>query len=99
MVKYVLQTSRNAVEVTIITNDTKEIEHDIIKGLKHGATAVNCHIMYTDEERKMIVSIINYGQLNNLMKIVKKYPDTFISYGNVDGVYGNFRWNTFDPVK
>lgn len=94
----VLKPTRNAVEVKIITNDAEALKSDILHELKHGATVLRCQGMYTGGERDMIVTVINIRQLNELMQISKKYPNTFIYYDTVNGVWGNFRWNKFDAV-
>ena len=94
----VLKPTRNAIEVKIITKDAEALKQDILHELKHGATVVKCRGMYTDEEREMIITLINIRQLNELMQISRRYPNTFIYYDNVNGVWGNFRWNKFDAA-
>ena len=94
----VLRPTRNAIEVKIITDNAEALRSDILLELKHGATVLKCHGMYTGGERDMIVTVINIRQLNELMQISRKYPNTFIYYDNVNGVWGNFRWNKFDAV-
>ena len=94
----VLKPTRNAVEVKIITKDAEALRADILHELKHGATVLRCRGMYTGGERDMIVTVINIRQLNELMQISRKYPETFIYYDDVNGVWGNFRWNKFDAV-
>jgi hypothetical protein len=47
----------------------------------------------------MIISIINIRQIPELFEILKKYPNTFAYYDNVDGVRGNFRWKNTDVAK
>ena len=94
----VLKPTRNAVEVKIITDNAEALRSDILHELKHGATVLRCRGMYTGGERDMIVTVINIRQLNELMQISRKYPNTFIYYDDVNGVWGNFRWNKFDAV-
>lgn len=94
----VLKPTRNAIEVKIVTNNADELKEDILHALKHGATVVKCRGMYTDDDRDMVITLINIRQLNELMQISRKYPNTFIYYVNVNGVWGNFRWNKFDAV-
>ena len=94
----VMKSTRNAVNVTIITDEPQALERDILKELKHGATVVPCKGMYTDADRSMIMTVINTRQMKDLMKLSKKYPETFIFYNDVNGVWGNFRWNKSDPV-
>lgn len=98
-VRNVLRPTRNAVEVKIVTDSPEQFKKDILYELKHGATTVSCKGLYTDIEKTMIVTIINIRQLNDLVKISKRYPESFIYYNDVDGVWGNFRWNRSDPAN
>lgn len=95
----VLKSTRNAVEVHIITNEPDKFKDDIMMNLKHGATVLDCHGMYTGEEKSMIVTIININQMDDLIKLSKKYDNTFVYFNDVNGVWGNFRWNKSDIVK
>ncbi len=96
---YVLKSTRNAVEVKIITPEPELFKDDITKTLKHGATILDCRGMFTGEEKYMIITIININQMNDLIKLTRKYKDTFVYFGDVSGVQGNFRWNKSDEVK
>ena len=98
-ISYVLRPSRRAVEVRIITDNPDEFKEYILTHLKHGATVVPCHGMFTNKEKTMIVTIINVHQMNDLIKLSRKYPNSFIYFDDVTGVWGNFRWNKSDMVK
>ena len=94
-----LKENRSAIEVKIVTKHPEDIKHDIIYELKHGATILDSHGMFTDEKSSVIISVINIRQIPELFDILKKYPDTFAYYGEVGGVRGNFRWKRTDIVK
>ncbi len=96
---YVLKPTRNAVEVKIVTPDPDAFKADITQNLKHGATVVKCMGMFTGDDKYMIITIININQMNDLIKLTKKHKDTFVYFGDVSGVQGNFRWNKSDEVK
>ena len=96
---YVLKSTRNAVEVKRITSDPEALGEDIMHILKHGATIVNCKGMFTGEDKYMIITIININQMNDLIKLTKRYKNTFIYFGDVSGVQGNFRWNKNDAER
>ena len=98
-ISYVLRPTRQAVEVRIITDNPDEFKEYILTHLKHGATVVPCHGMFTNKEKTMIVTIINIHQMNDLIKLSRKYPNSFIYFDDVTGVWGNFRWNKSDMVK
>ncbi len=98
-VDYVLKSTRNAVEAHIITNDPEAFKEDILHNLKHGATIMDCEGMFTSEHKKTIVTIINMRQMNDLIKLARKHPNSFIYFNEVNGVWGNFRWNKSDEAK
>ena len=95
----VLKPTRSAVEVRIITNDAEKFKEDILTNLKHGATVIDCHGMFTGEQKAMIVTIINIHQMDELIKLSRKYDSSFVYFSDVSGVWGNFRWNKSDAVK
>lgn len=86
----VMKSTRNAVKVTIITADPYNLKMDILNELKHGATIIPCKGMYTDENGSMVMSVINIHQMNDLLRISQKHPDTFIFYNDINGVWGGF---------
>ncbi len=94
----VLKPSRNAVEVRIITDQPEQFKTDILQELAHGATVIPCQGMFTGEQKSMIVTLINLRQMNDLIKISRRYPGCFIYYSEAAGVWGNFRWNRFDEL-
>ena len=98
-ISYVLRPSRRAVEVRIITDNPEEFKEYILTHLKHGATVIPCQGMFTSKEKTMIVTIINIHQMNDLIKLSRKYPNSFIYFDDVTGVWGNFRWSKHDLVK
>lgn len=99
MMNYILRATRNAIEVKIITNEPQRFREDILLNLKHGATIIKCEGMFTGDEKAMIVTLINIRQMNELIKISKKYEDTFLYFGDATGVWGNFRWNRRDIAQ
>ena len=95
----VLSSTRHATEVKIITKNPEEIRQEILYNFKHGGTVVQSKGLYTDEESSIVYSVINNRQLPDFVKMIKKYPETFVYYSEVKGVHGNFRWLKDDIVK
>ena len=96
---FVLKDIRNAVKFEIITKNPERLKDDIICTLKHGATLIKSKGMFTDEDSSMVVSIINTRQVPEFLRLLKRYPNTFVYYTDVTGVDGNFRWHKDDKVK
>lgn len=95
----VLKTTRNAVEARIITDNPEAFKEDILLKLKHGATIIACEGMFTGDKKKTVVTIINIRQMDDLIKLARKHPDSFIYFSEVNGVWGNFRWKKTDIAK
>ena len=94
----ILRDHRSAYEVKIITDDPAALKDDILFTLRHGATVVESHGMFTDRQNYMVITIINYRQLPELMKVIQKHPNTFVYYSEVVGVRGKFRRAKNEPV-
>lgn len=98
-VAFILKDTRNAVKFEIITKDPEKLKEEIIYELKHGATIVQSKGMFTDEQSTIVVTIVNTRQVPEFLRILKKYPDTFVYYTDVTGVNGNFRWRRDEKAK
>ncbi len=75
----------------IVTKHPNEIAEELMTKLRHGVTRVEVHGMYSDTDRHMLICIINKRQIGEMMKIIKRYPDTFASFEKVSEVFGNFK--------
>ena len=82
---------KNGYKFEIITNHPDEISQELLSRLHHGVTEIRVHGMYSDTDKYMLVCIINKRQIGEMMKILKKYPDTFASFEKVNEVLGNFK--------
>lgn len=75
----------------IITTHPEELSKELMEKLKHGVTEMKVHGMYSGTDKYMLVCIINKRQIGDMMRIIKKYPDTFASFEKVNEVFGNFK--------
>ena len=75
----------------IVTTHPEELSEELMKKLKHGVTSMQVHGMYSNSDKYMLVCIINKRQIGEMMKIIKRYPDTFASFEKVNEVFGNFK--------
>lgn len=91
--------SRKAVEVKIVTKHPEEIREDLVINLRHGATLIQSKGLYTGDDNSVILCILNVYQMADFIRVIKKYPNTFVYYSDVNGVYGNFRRYKDEVVK
>ena len=75
----------------IITPNPNGISEELMTKLKRGVTEIRVHGKYSDTDKYMLVCIVNKRQVGEMMKIIKKYPDTFASVEKVSEVFGNFK--------
>lgn len=94
-----LSDHRDAVAFHIVTKNPDALRQDITEQLKHGATIMHSHGMFTGEASSTIVSIVNRRQIPQFLRILKNHPDAFVYYTEIKGVKGNFRWKKTDAVK
>lgn len=85
------QKHNSALRCEIVTTRPEELSRDIIEILHHSATAFDGKGMYTGQERTVLVCVINSSQLTELVKLVEKYPESFVTVARVNRVLGNFK--------
>lgn len=91
IVDWTLSGVKSGYKFEIITNKPNELSAELLTNLKHGVTEIKVHGMYSDTDKYMIVCIINKRQIGEMIKIIKKYPDSFASFEKVNEVFGNFK--------
>jgi uncharacterized membrane-anchored protein YitT (DUF2179 family) len=82
---------KNGYKFEIITDHPNELAAELMKELKHGVTEIRVHGMYSDTDKHMLICIINKRQIGEMMKILKRFPNTFASFERVNEVFGNFK--------
>lgn len=94
----ILKSNRSAIKFEIVADkmQAEEIKRIIIFKLRHGATIIKGKGAFSDEGKEVIVCVVNYRQLPEFLKLVKKLPNIFLYYSDVIGVRGNFDWKFED---
>ena len=91
IVDNVLSGVKNGYKFEIVTKTPEALSVELLEKLKHGVTELKVHGMYSNTDKYMLVCIINKKQLGEMMRILKRYPDTFASFSKVNEVFGNFK--------
>ncbi len=82
---------KNGYKFEIITSNPTELSADLVTHLRRGVTKINVHGIYSNTDKYMLVCIVHKRQIGEMMKIIKRYPDTFASFEKVNEVFGNFK--------
>ena len=91
VVDNLLAGTHNGYKFEIITRDPEALAKELIDTLGHGVTEVSVVGMYSHTDRYMLICIIRKRQVGKMMRIIKKYPDTFASFSKVSEVFGRFK--------
>ena len=95
----VLKSTRSAVRFEIVTDEPEFICEEIINNLKHGATLIKGQGVFSENEKSVIVVVINYYQVAEFLQIISKSKNTFAYYVDVMGVKGRFDWSKDDITE
>lgn len=82
---------KNGYKFEIITSNPDDLVNELLTKMKHGVTRISVHGMYSDTDKYMLICIINKRQIGEMMKILKRHPETFASFSKVNEVFGNFK--------
>ena len=88
---YFLKGSKKAVEFTIITAHPEEISKRIHTELRHSCTKINAVGGYTNDEKVILICVINKHQIAELNSILASFDNTFAFSEIVSETYGNFK--------
>ena len=86
-----LKSGRAAIRFEIITDTPQELSQAIIEKLHHSCTLIPAKGMYSGQEKKLLICVINKSQIAALSKIIRSYPNTFAIMSSVSEVMGNFK--------
>ena len=81
---------QSAIRCEIVTEQGETLGHEIIEKLHHSVTRIPGRGLYSGKDKDVLVCILNPTQLNELTKIVKKYPGSFVTISQVNTVMGKF---------
>ncbi len=86
----IIQGSKQAYKFTVITTHAEEIGNEVLQTLHHGATKLSAVGAYKNEEKDVLICVVNKHQIVDFQNILKKYDNTFSFVENVGNTFGNF---------
>ena len=81
---------QSALRCEIVTDHGAELGQEIIRQLHHSVTRLPGTGLYTGNDKDVLVCIVNPTQLNELTKLVNRYPGSFVTISQVNTVMGKF---------
>ncbi len=86
----IIQGSKQAYKFTVITTHADEICTEVLTKLHHGATKMRATGAYQNQEKDVLICVVNKHQIVDFQDILKKYDNTFSFVVNVGNTFGNF---------
>ncbi len=87
----ILQGYKTAYKFMIVTSHSEEIEQEILKILHHSATRLYGKGVYSEDNKEILICVVNKHQMVDFKNILKKYSDTFTFIETVNETVGNFK--------
>ncbi len=88
---YIIRGTKSAYRFTVITSHAEEISNDIMSELRHSSTILNGVGSFTQDEKQVLICVVNKHQIVDFQNIIKKYDNTFSFSELVNETYGNFK--------
>lgn len=85
------QRHERAVRCEIITDHPEQVKDAIIHQLHHSATEIAATGVYSGKGKSILLCIVNSSQVNELIRLVSKHPDSFVIVSNATSIVGNFK--------
>ena len=86
-----LKGSNTAYKFTVITTKAEEIEKEVIKTLHHSATRIEGKGVYSENDKKVLICVVNKHQIVDFKRILYRYGETFTFVETVNETVGNFK--------
>ncbi len=87
----IIKGTKTACKFTIITSHPEEITDEILKTLRHSSTKISAVGSFSNDEKTLLICVINRHQIIDLQNILNKYDNTFSFSETVNETYGNFK--------
>lgn len=88
---YIIKGTKTASKFTVITTHADEIATEIKEKLRHSSTRVSAIGSFSNNERALLICVINRHQIVEFNEILMKYDNTFSFSETVNETYGNFK--------
>lgn len=86
----IIQGTKQAYKFTVITTHADKISAEVLTTLRHGATKLSAVGAYKNEDKQVLICVVNKHQIVDFQNILQKYDNTFSFVENVGNTFGNF---------
>ena len=82
---------KEAVKFEIVTDQPVELKKAIMEGLNHGCTEIPAFGGYTNQNKTLLICLVNKYEIVDFQKILEDFPGSFAYLSTVKETIGSFR--------
>ncbi len=86
-----LKGGKKALKFEVVTKEAEALSHRLFQELRHGVTVVPALGMYSEEEKNLLVCVVNRHQIVKFQEILSQFPGSFAYVSEVNETMGNFK--------
>lgn len=86
-----LRGNKRALKFEVVTDRAEELAEVLLKQMRHGVTVVPAEGMFSKQEKKLLVCIVNRHQIVQFQQILARFPGSFSYVSEVTETVGNFK--------
>ena len=86
-----LKGGKKALKFEVVTEEAEALSHRLFQELRHGVTVVPALGMYSEEEKNLLVCVVNRHQIVKFQEILSQFPGSFAYVSEVNETMGNFK--------
>lgn len=86
-----LRGSKRALKFEVVTDRAEELSELLLSRMHHGVTVVPAEGMFSKQEKKLLVCIVNRHQIVQFQQILARFPGAFSYVSEVTETMGNFK--------
>ena len=86
-----LRGSKRALKFEVVTDRAEELSEVLLRQMHHGVTVVPAEGMFSKQEKKLLVCIVNRHQIVQFQQILARFPGSFSYVSEVTETMGNFK--------
>ena len=83
--------NKKALKFEVVTDRADELAEVLLRQMRHGVTVIPAEGMFSKQEKKLLVCIVNRHQIVQFQNILCRFPGSFAYVSEVTETMGNFK--------
>lgn len=86
-----LRGNKKALKFEVVTDRADELAEVLLRQMRHGVTVIPAEGMFSKQEKKLLVCIVNRHQIVQFQNVLCRFPGSFAYVSEVTETMGNFK--------